>query len=430
VLPQGVYPAALLFLDVPLEEVDVNVHPAKTEVRFRRAAAVADCVREAVRRSLAGAGYARKAESEERAQGAGHHKPQDYETETGSPSTANATGVEPLTPAPDREAGDSSLSPLTEGSDSPLKLVPPPVQSRIEFIPEAQQDDAHTRLHEPNATLQRSESKEHEPRNAPYGQGLAARVEEPPPPLEAEPQALRPVVGEQSAFTSTASENVSRDAQSSAERDLPHLASMAGVVREVPLEAVGTNIRPLGQLEASFIVACDDEGLLLIDQHTAHERILFDQYREKERGRAMESQNLLMPETFDLTPAQAAAFDTIAESLEAYGFGLMRLSGRTVAVRAVPAELPSHEARSLLAELLDSIDAERRGGARTSLDERIASLLACRAAVKSNTILAPEKMRWLVDHLLLTSSPTTCPHGRPIVLRLATRDIEKSFHRG
>jgi DNA mismatch repair protein MutL len=136
-----------------------------------------------------------------------------------------------------------------------------------------------------------------------------------------------------------------------------------------------------------------------------------------------------MPETFDLTPAQAAAFDAVSDSLEAYGFALMRLSGRTVAVRAVPADLPAGEARTLLAELLDSIDAERRTLTRDSLDERIAAVLASRAAVKYNTVLAPEKMRWLVDRLLQTSSPTTGPHGRPVILRLATHDIEKSFHR-
>jgi len=210
---------------------------------------------------------------------------------------------------------------------------------------------------------------------------------------------------------------------------LPPLSSLAGVVREAPQGAIGTNIRPLGQLEASFIVATDDEGLLLIDQHVAHERILFDQYRARERGRMMESQQLLMPETFDLSPAQAAAFDAVAEELEEYGFGLMRLSGRTVAVRAVPADLPAGEARGLLAELLDSIDADKRTHARSALSDRIAAVLACRAAVKSNTVLAVEKMRWLVDRLLQTASPTTCPHGRPVILRLATHDIEKSFHR-
>jgi DNA mismatch repair protein MutL len=185
----------------------------------------------------------------------------------------------------------------------------------------------------------------------------------------------------------------------------------------------------LGQLEESFIVATDDEGLLLIDQHVAHERILFDKYRALEMERRAESQNLLIPETFDLTPAQAAAFDLVLEELEAYGFELMRLSGRTVAIRATPADLPASEARNMLAEILDTVDAEKKGIARETLRDEIAASLACHAAIKVNMPLAPEKMRWLIDRLLNTSSPTTCPHGRPVILRLAMRDILKGFHR-
>jgi DNA mismatch repair protein MutL len=209
----------------------------------------------------------------------------------------------------------------------------------------------------------------------------------------------------------------------------PPLVSAANLVREVPLESLSTNIHPLGQLEESFIIATDDEGLLLIDQHVAHERILFDKYRALEGARNAESQNLLMPETFDLTPAQAAAFEIVASELETYGFGLMRLSGRTIAIKAVPADLPAGEARNMLAEVLETIDAEKRGAVRATLRDEIAASLACRAAIKINTPLAAEKMRWLIDRLLLTSSPTTCPHGRPVILRLTTRDIEKGFHR-
>jgi DNA mismatch repair protein MutL len=200
-------------------------------------------------------------------------------------------------------------------------------------------------------------------------------------------------------------------------------------VREAAADSLSQDIRPLGQLEDSFIVATDSEGLLLIDQHAAHERILFDKYRRLEDSRRVESQNLLVPETFDLTPAQAAAFDEVSEELERLGFSLMRLSGRTVAVRAVPAELPAGEARNLLAEILDAVDTEKRGRANESLRERVAVTLACRAAVKVNTPLTEEKMRWLISRLLQTSSPTTCPHGRPVILRLNTRDIERSFNR-
>ena len=107
----------------------------------------------------------------------------------------------------------------------------------------------------------------------------------------------------------------------------------------------------------------------------------------------------------------------------------MRLSGRTVAVRAVPAELPAGEARNLLAEILDSVDAEKRGRAGETLRERVAATLARRAAIKVNTPLTVEKMSWLISRLLQTSSPTTCPHGRPVILRLNRRDIERGFRR-
>ena len=211
--------------------------------------------------------------------------------------------------------------------------------------------------------------------------------------------------------------------------DLPPLDSAYKFVREVAVESVSSNIRPLGQLDESFIIATDDEGLLLIDQHVAHERVLFDKYRALEASRRAESQQMLIPETFDLTPAQAAAFDVVAPELEAYGFELMRLSGRTVAIKSTPADLPASEARNVLAEVLDTVDAEKRGAARATLRDEIAASLACHAAIKVNMPLAPEKMRWLIDRLLTTSSPTTCPHGRPVILRLAMQDILKGFHR-
>jgi DNA mismatch repair protein MutL len=190
-----------------------------------------------------------------------------------------------------------------------------------------------------------------------------------------------------------------------------------------------SKIRPVGQLHDSFIIAVDDEGMLLIDQHVAHERILFDKFRRRETERRIESQNLLLPETFDLTPAQSQAFTLIEEELEAMGFGLMRLSGRTIAIKAVPTDLPPSEARNLLAEILDTVDAEKRGAAKASLRDDIAASLACKAAVKINMKLTPEKMQWLIDRLLITSSPTTCPHGRPVILRLTMKDIERGFHR-
>ncbi len=107
----------------------------------------------------------------------------------------------------------------------------------------------------------------------------------------------------------------------------------------------------------------------------------------------------------------------------------MKLSGRTVAVKSVPTDLPPSEVRNLLAEILDSVAGDKRGFAKATLRDSIAATLACKAAVKINMKLTPEKMQWLIDKLLTTSSPTTCPHGRPVILRLTMKDIERGFHR-
>src|SRR5438552_1987553 len=373
ILPHGVYPVALLFIEVPLEEVDVNVHPAKTEVRFRRAAAVADTVREAVRSALASAGYAATAEIRDSA-------PTAIESEIGEDINESAnTGplVEP------------SARVVTQGDTFALK--PQPEQDRIAF-------------------------------------GVATAIEREP----FEFVSAGAVVSEPRAVATGSSHNrqsIDPVATARGSDTLPPLDSALRFVREGAVESLSSNIRPLGQLDESFIIATDDEGLLLIDQHVAHERVLFDKYRTLEASRRAESQQMLIPETFDLTPAQTTAFDAVAAELESYGFELMRLSGRTVAIKSTPADLPASEARNVLAEVLDTVDTEKRGGARANLRDEIAASLACHAAIKVNMPLAPEKMRWLIDRLLMTSSPTTCPHGRPVILRLATQDILKGFHR-
>ncbi|HEV2913140.1 MAG TPA: DNA mismatch repair endonuclease MutL [Pyrinomonadaceae bacterium] len=441
ILPQGVYPAALLFLEVPLEEVDVNVHPAKTEVRFRRAAAVADAVREAVRATLASAGYVRASDALKQKEAAAYDSAAapdsgaDVDSVPGEDvlESGSVTARAPLS----ETKGQPSTTPAREEYQRPtLKLSSspsPPQQGKIEFSNTNGRDEAppapgsldEIPVRGQGGAGSSADAADAATTSAPLAHLAADESEQ----TFGEAGASRPAPGEPRTVESAL---LPEAAQRQSERSpgaLPPLTSLAGLVREIPAEALSANIRPLGQLGDSFIIATDDEGLLLIDQHTAHERILFDKYHRREAARSVESQNLLMPETFDLTPAQAALFETVAGELESYGFGLMRLSGRTVAIKAVPADLPASEARNMLAEILETVDAEKRGAARTSLGERIAITLASRAAIKSSTPLAPEKLRWLIDRLLVTSSPTTCPHGHPIILRLATRDIVKGFQR-
>ncbi len=404
ILPQGVYPAALLFLEVPLEEVDVNVHPAKTEVRFRRAAAVQDAVREAVRAALASAGYVRSSEAAAESDGREVETEQEEETYNAHIPSHEDDAVASF---------DSSVVANNPAEESRARttvtseLVPPARQEKMEFGFTVARDDSAApkqgrgnTARDLNAILRRAHVEAHK---------------------EREPE------DEKHAFHEKQQERVPVQAQT--KPALPPLASALSLAREVPVETLSNNIGPLGQLEESYIIATDEEGLLLIDQHAAHERILFDKYHALEGARRAESQHLLMPETFDLTPAEAIAFDRAAEELEAYGFELMRLSGRTVAIKAVPADLPADEARNVLGEVLSTIDAERRVAGQDKLRDEIASALASRAAIKSNTQLSMEKMRWLIDSLLLTSAPTTGAHGRPIIMRLTTRDIKKGFQR-
>ncbi|CAN5499262.1 DNA mismatch repair endonuclease MutL [soil metagenome] len=375
VLPHGVYPVAFLFLEMPLEEIDVNVHPAKTEVRFRRGEAVKDVIAEAVRTSLAKAGIVAD------------------------------TGREP-------EIVETFVEPKFETADEP----PQPEQSEIEFVSQ----DSPLRDQDPSVDA--------------FAERIVANIQ-PEPQSAASSPGLEPRlfqdIGTPHVFDSIEAIAVPEERYTaSGYAELPPVDSAVRIPKPVEVADVSASkIQPIGQLHDSFIIAVDDEGLLLIDQHVAHERILFDKYRKSETDRPIESQNLLLPETIDLSPAQSEAFHLIENDLEKLGFGLMRLSGRTIAIKSIPTDLIPSEARNLFAEILDTIEAEKKGSPKSTFRDDIAATLACKAAVKINMKLTIEKMNWLIDRLLITTSPTTCPHGRPIILRLSMKDIERGFHR-
>jgi DNA mismatch repair protein MutL len=412
VLPHGVYPVAFLFLDIPLEEIDVNVHPAKTEVRFRRTEAIKETIAEAIRESLARAGIVREDDAAKRqSDEAKSLLPQNELQITNYKFQSEAQNAEQTEINFQQFENDSNVVPF----NLPLEI-------------EAKQEGA-------------VENREIAEQNQPFQNEFQAEVfstdfEQKATNVGSERSEISNLQVEIYENQSPKNEDrfdeqiANRKSQIANYEVLPPVNSAAKVVKPAEVEdfKVG-KIRPIGQLHESFIIAVDDEGMLLIDQHVAHERILFDKFSKKETERKIESQNLLLPETFDLTPAQSQAFSVVEEELESLGFGLMRLSGRTIAIKSVPTDLPPSEARNLLAEVLDTVEKENRGAAKASLRDDIAASLACKAAVKINMKLTPEKMQWLIDRLLITSSPTTCPHGRPVILRLTMKDIERGFHR-
>lgn len=361
-MPSGTYPAAVLFIEVPPAEVDVNVHPAKTEVRFLREGAILAFVRDAIAEALratqpitrvpqarvGGQGSGGGAADEARAQRL-NESAQEYIFHSALP-----TERRPIEPVADSPASDLIIAPRTEAaaatSDSQLPAS----------------DDQMLISDSPVPTLDVQ-------------------------PADATAQPLTP-----------------------AEQALPNL---------------GHGIKPLGQIRDSYIVATDEEGLLLVDQHVAHERVLFEQFRDERLARAIDVQPLLIPETIDLSPAEADAFAAVQSELESMGIEAMQLSGRTIAIKTAPAGLAASDVIALVREVLSVVERERRSFTLEHIRDCVAAELACKAAIKVNMPLTQEKMQWLIDELMKTRNPMTCPHGRPIIMRMELRDIERGFKR-
>ena len=320
-MPSGCYPFALLFLEFPYDEVDVNVHPSKTEVRFRRQSFAHDLVRDLVRERLI------------------ESKP---------------VSAFPMSPRPAALAATLPASDALPVSDFTLRASPLPAP-RFDFSTG--------------------------------------------PPIEVLDTAER--VG------------------GLAEVDTPALESLASI----------GELRPLGQVRDSFIVATGPDGLWIIDQHVAHERVLFEKVlRERAQGGA-ERQQLLVPMVIRLTAEQQINFARLAEELAAAGFELEPFGQGTIAVKTAPAGVSAAEIEKLLHEVLDTPDQELRGLTPDGVRRKVAASIACHAAIKINTPLEPRKMQWLLEELAKTDCPMSCPHGRPIVLRYSMKEILKAFHR-
>jgi DNA mismatch repair protein MutL len=186
---------------------------------------------------------------------------------------------------------------------------------------------------------------------------------------------------------------------------------------------------PLGQLRDTFIIAIDAEGLLIVDQHVAHERILYEQVLERLTTRTLESQRLLTPLVLELAPAHVEVLATRAADLQRLGFEVEPFGERTVHVSAVPVIVKVEAAAAAIRALADDLDGRDRGAPIEVAVKHLAATIACHAAVKAHDPLSIEKMQYLLDELRRTAYSTVCPHGRPVLLRLTRREIERAFDR-
>jgi DNA mismatch repair protein MutL len=372
IVPPGVFPVVLLFLDMPYEEVDVNVHPAKIEVRFRHPQFVHDYTRDAIRQALS----------------VGRPIP-GFPAARAASAAATATTFAAAHGGSTAFAAGAAMDPAYLSSAVPGSLPGPPRAVIPTSFGEAAGAAAGFEL---TGALDRPISRR----------------------LQFDP-------AEASDFSIGPQESIA-----AAGGDSFRAEETPGVLPSVEDIA---DLKPLGQVNSSFIVAVNGEGLWIIDQHVAHERVLFEQHLRARRAGELGGQRLLVPLIVELNPRQLAIFEQIGEELRANGFEAEPMGARSVAIQAAPAGIASGDAERLLYEILDGIARENQAISIDSLQAKIAASTSCHAAIKVNTPLDPAKMEWLLGELAKTEHPMSCPHGRPVVLRYSVREIERAFKR-
>jgi DNA mismatch repair protein MutL len=396
VIPPTSFPVVLLFFDLPPEEVDVNVHPAKTEVRFRQQSVIHDFVRDSLRTALIkarpAAGFLAALDAAPSASPS--LMPPPTSPLPGSPDEPS------IPPPPDSDPGAYQTA-VTDAE--PFRLMPQspsPLPGKLPFSPGAFRSNGF-------------------PNQQAWGEAAAALFA---PAALAPSEGCSPNHGASETY-SAALATAEVEAEQAA-GTLNHLASL----------------KPLGQLRDSFILASGEDGLWIIDQHVAHERVLFEKILRERDVERVQRQRLLMPMLVELKPWQMVVFAQIADELDRNGFEVEPFGPQTLAVKAAPVGLEGAALERMLTEVIEQsgdIAGEAAGAeAQPKQNEsliatrtRIAASIACHAAIKVNTPLDPARMEWLLLELARTEHPTSCPHGRPIALLYSWKEIQRAFHR-
>jgi DNA mismatch repair protein MutL len=387
-LMKGQYPVCCLFLEIDPALVDVNIHPQKREIKFRDEARVRRCVSQAVRDTLLKF----------------HHGP------TGAiPTSARPTSEAPIPSSPSGLKLWPTTTPHPARSNPttsiPSTPTPPPT-------PTPAPTSTSTSTAPPFAFTPRDPS----PRSAPP----EATSQEPGevPPLEPEPTELV-ASGERPAVAV-----LPREASSSAANGIPRLPPPEPVpLLRMPLRLVGV----VGRL---YVVFESDRGMVLMDQHAAHERILFEQMLHRlERTEEAPSQKLLLPETVELAPRDAEFLRRHLSVLSRLGVGLREFGDRTFLLDALPPFVKNVQPRPFIFELIDQLKLAGTGVNNLRLGEDVVAKTVCRHAVKANDPLAPRELEQLAEDLRRCSMPYTCPHGRPTLIEMNWRELEKKFGR-
>jgi DNA mismatch repair protein MutL len=394
VIPPTSFPVVLLFLEMPPEEVDVNVHPAKTEVRFRQQTLIHDFVRDSLRTALIkarpAAGFLAALDSAPVAS-----------PSLMPPTTSPLPGSPDSGPARPRLDSDPEAVQKASGEVETFKLTPQlprPVPGDLPF------DARGFSAASANGFNQKA-----------WGEAAAALFE--PPAMPSADGCSSASHGNGATCAASPATATAQIEAEQAAANLNHLGSL----------------RPLAQLRDSFILASGADGLWIIDQHVAHERVLFEKILRDRQVEHVQRQRLLMPLLVELKPSQMVVFARIAEELERNGFEVEPFGPQQLAVKAAPVGLEGAGLERMLAEVIEQCSADsdepKANEDLAALRTRIAASIACHSAIKINTPLDPARMEWLLLELAKTRHPTSCPHGRPIALLYSWKEIQRAFHR-
>lgn len=440
-LPINRFPLTVLELGMHPGLLDVNVHPSKMEVRFSKEAELRALIERAVKSSLTAQRYIPGASTGSRGERSGPHYVQDAisfhiadrDGRVGAGFGESAVTAEPRTSPPT----NTSYKPAWPqgGASSPPSSSSRPIvnQPNREYVPK----NATERLYAPSS-------------------GFAERVTAQPDwaVRESSAPASEPAATDRqleeavpaSAY-SAEDESVDTYAAPAAQENLAakgtkvpfgeEAAPTPAEQTESSLPTAGTGSRAndfpelhwIGQHHGTYIVAQADDGLYLIDQHAAHERINYEYYLHKFGNPLAASQGLLVPLTLEFTPGEAAQLKDLLPLFAEAGVEIEPFGAQTFLVRAYPEWMPKGEEQALIEEMAELLIAERKSINITKLREKAAIMCACKASIKANDRMTREEGDALLGRLSACSQPYTCPHGRPIIVHLSTYQLEKMFKR-
>src|SRR5699024_2124055 len=409
-LPIHRYPVALIAIKLDSILVDVNVHPTKLEVRFSKEKSLIDMLESMIRSTLRSTSLIPKMEHQPKQRTATEQATMDF-----NPSPQTPAEREPDIDIPAVDSSFEDGEDMKESSRFTIDSEQIQEQGDISPIQKPVQDERQQQY------IQRSATEQETIDFNPY----------PQTPAELEPDIDIPAVDSSFEDGEDMKESSRFTLDSEQIQEQGDISPIPEPVQdESPLQETYAvpPMYPIGQLQGTYILAQNEKGFFMVDQHAAQERIKYEFFKEKLGKTADVSQQLLMPLTFEFTTNEILFIEKHREQLETVGLVLEPFGGQTYAVKSHPSWFPAGEEQEIIRDMVDQIiqtgnvDIEK-------LREEVAILMSCKRSIKANHYLKMEDMSALLDTLRETQDPFTCPHGRPVIIHFTYYEIEKMFKR-